>query len=85
MLAQLQVALILNVFYRLVMDEDGLKEQFHILQAQQQQKLLERRKKREGVNKDVDKKSEHIETFFGTFGTNDAFSLKVNQCQQIIL
>ncbi|BFZ06224.1 hypothetical protein BsWGS_09261 [Bradybaena similaris] len=55
------------------MDEDSLKEQFHILQAQQQQKLLERRKKREGVSKDVDRKSKNNETFFGT---NDALSLK---------
>ncbi|CAG5114967.1 unnamed protein product [Candidula unifasciata] len=58
------------------MNGEGHREQFHILQAQQQQKLLERRQKKEEMNKHVEKKTENKETNLSTFGVTDDLCLK---------
>ncbi|CAL1528593.1 unnamed protein product [Lymnaea stagnalis] len=61
------------------MENADLKVQFQHLQDQQQQKLLERRKRKEEANKNI--KSESKENVSQKFGVNDELGLKLSDHQ----
>ena len=61
------------------METKELKDQFQELQAQQQKKLMERRRKKELAGKDRKNPDDASQKSSGKFGINDDLSLKVGR------